>query len=175
MKNPFTLFAVLCTIITALIAFTNVSAADLDSPKSAYANVPGGQVWLNPGEAYEHDTGLVRDVYGQRSHRPLHGVASRPSSSGCHNCRRPRPNYVQPNYIRPSYAPPIYRPAPYYPSAQPNYPPNVSPFYRPNYRQPSYRQPDFGPYVPTHQRRTSHAWGVDPMEIPKTGDAPLAQ
>ena len=48
--------------------------------------MPGGQVWLEPGrQAYEHDTGLVRDlVTGQKS-RPI-----TPQSASC------QPNVVAP-------------------------------------------------------------------------------
>jgi hypothetical protein len=51
-----------------------LSALSLDAKPAkqmveGWANVPGGTVWLNPGtQAYEHDTGLIRDLRtGQKS------------------------------------------------------------------------------------------------------------
>jgi hypothetical protein len=44
-----------------------------------WANVPGGTVWLEPGkQAYEHDTGLVRDLRTGQKFMPIrpHSVPS---------------------------------------------------------------------------------------------------
>lgn len=107
-----------------------------------WANVPGGQqVWLRPGvDAYEHDTGLVRD---QRT-----GVKSMPLVRGA---ARPTSPHVLPHYPYPMspVAPPSppaspYLYAPYQPYALPTMPP---PAYTPAnpYRYGGGFGYDFGP------------------------------
>lgn len=167
-KKLLTLIA--CIAIT-ICAITSVTAGDaMNKAKEIYAPVPGGVVWLNPGDAYEHDTGLVRDAYGRRSYRPLN--------------RGPDTNRIQPSYA-PVHQPPLYAPPTHLP---------WQPFVQPNVIRPNYVQPyrpyhpvpyDTGPYIPQQpfvapscpgcaRRPSSHSWGLrgDPMNTPKTGDAP---
>jgi hypothetical protein len=93
--------------------------------KEGWANVPGGTVWLEPGrQAYEHDTGLVRDLRTGQKSRPITPQSMVTPQSNC--CP---PAYPQPMY-QPVYQPPI----PMQPLVfQPAYP--VPPTYVPN-RQP---------------------------------------
>ncbi len=145
----------------------------LDAIKQGWAQVPGGTVWLNPGDAYEHSTGLVRDRSGVKRY------PTTPQSLQQSQYHQPQPSpvvapavppyqpYAQPSpYLQPS---PYYAPAPvYYPA------PPVVPYYAP--------QVDYGPYLPPNcwncpnvgRAPSTQSWGVrgNPMDQPKTGDAP---
>ncbi|MEM9828411.1 MAG: hypothetical protein AAF958_17610 [Planctomycetota bacterium] len=147
-----------------------------DTPRSGWTtNTPGGPVWLNPGEAYEHHSGLVRRPDGTRTQPIRRSQVQHPATlPGCPNCQPSpyRPQYPYP--YRPSV--PNYTPTPW---AQPYFPP---PYYAPTpwaqpYRYPSpFRYPapngyDLGPY----QAPVTKAWGVNPADIPRDGDAPLAR
>ena len=90
--------------------------------KEGWANVPGGQVWLEPGRhAYEHDTGLVRDLVTGLKSRPI-----TPQSVAQQNCFNSQPNVVAPLAVNPLYPLNPY-PAPYpAPYPQP-YPISVQP------------------------------------------------
>lgn len=169
-------------VACCLVGFVaDVSAqTKMDSPKQAWAQVPGGTVWLNPGDAYEHSTGLVRD---------RNGVKRYPTT----------PQSVQQSqYYQPQQSP-VVAPAvpPYQPTYQPYVPPNPyvqpGPFYGPPAPQPVYypaypavpyyaSQVDYGPYLPPNcwncpnasRAPSTQSWGVrgNPMDQPKTGDAP---
>ena len=101
-----------------------------------------------------------------------------PSPYAPHPYHHPTP-YYQPQHPAPvfPYPAPVYQPYqpapyPYGPQPQPTYAP-----YGPA-PQPNRYSPDYGPY----RRPSSNGWGlgqygenVDPMDVPKTGDAPLAE
>lgn len=91
-----------------------------------WANVPGGTVWLEPGrQAYEHDTGLVRDLQtGQRS------MPITPQS------QLYAPTSYTPVLIQPQPLQPLVPMQPFAPAYMP------SPYVMP-YRNPHY---DVGPY-----------------------------
>ena len=118
--------------------------------KEGWANVPGGQVWLEPGrQSYEHDTGLVRDlVTGQKS-RP---VTPQSANVACPNCIAPLA--VNPLYpLNPYPAPyPAPYPQPYPMTVQP-----VPPTYTP---RPWF---DLGPnsvYLPSLYNSRGAGYGV---------------
>lgn len=166
--------------ITMLVAFScQMASADSDvmsKMKSGYHSVPGGQVWFNPGDAYEHSTGLMRDRYGNKRHPQWRHANQYPSQPSV--------------YVRP-YA----TPSPFVNPPLPVTPPTPVPYVRPYaYPQPVYTPPtpyDYGPYVSPYVRPcprcpnsydypSSESFGlglrgaIDPMDVPKTGDAPLA-
>jgi hypothetical protein len=102
----------------------SVPATTSTGKVEGWANVPGGQVWLRPGiDAYEHDTGLVRDMRTGQKSQPI-----TPQSLAYSN----RPIPPSPYPIAPP-APPRQPYQPYQPYAMPSVPP---PAYSPNYRQP---------------------------------------
>jgi hypothetical protein len=79
-----------------------------------WANVPGGTVWLEPGrQAYEHDTGLVRDLQtGQRS-MPITPVLIQPQPLQPLVPMQPfAPAYTPSPYVMP-YRNPHYDVGPY--------------------------------------------------------------
>lgn len=178
----------LAFVAIAMLCIVPSFAADMNKSKSGWAKVPGGTVWLNAGDAYEHSTGLVRDAAGQKRY-PTTPQSAQQSPSYCPTC----PNYVQPYspYVAPAVPPqvaPVYQPQPYITPPQPYFTPAPQPFYVPS--QPYYMPPvgpDYGPYLPYQYptpapRPSSKPWGlgpygesVDPMDVPKTGDAPLAK
>ncbi len=128
-------------VLTLLVACCLVGiAADvtaqtkMDSPKQGWAQVPGGTVWLNPGDAYEHSTGLVRDRNGVKRY-PTTPQTLQPTR---YHQPQPAP-YVAPAV--PAYQPYV-QPAPYYAPPQPVYYPAYpsTPYYAP--------QVDYGPYLP---------------------------
>jgi hypothetical protein len=70
--RPGLIGALVCAILFAGIHpvyAQSQSVTKSQQKMEGWANVPGGTVWLNPGtQAYEHDTGLVRDLRtGQKS------------------------------------------------------------------------------------------------------------
>ncbi len=97
----------------------------------AWANVPGGTVWLEPGRtAYEHDTGLVRDLQTGQKSLPI-----TPQSQLYYQPAFPPTVIRQPQLLQPMM--PL---SPMQPFA-PNYPmpaPLVMPYRNPHY--------DVGPY-----------------------------
>lgn len=145
-------FLALVLAICLLPGLTMAQNSVLEKPMESWARVPGGTVWLNPGDAYEHDTGLVRDQYGRR-HAPV------------------QPNAVQPSqrWVSPQPNRPYWRPQPYCPNCPQHYP---QPYYAP---APNWQRFDYGPY-----QRRPYGYGapmgsIDPLAVPKTGDAPLAR
>ena len=86
----------LFVVLISLACFTHfASAADpMDAAKTAWANTPHGQVWLNPGDAYEHNTGLVRDAAG--FHRHPNSSVQRSFPMYNHS---PQPRYHVPSYV----------------------------------------------------------------------------
>lgn len=98
-----------------------------------WAQVPGGTVWLEPGrQAYEHDTGLVRDlVTGQKSY-PV-----QPSSQLSYSVPRVSPRVVAPQ-VGPRVLSPFQVPQVYQPYA--------NPYYVPQYQHNSRNSIDVGPY-----------------------------
>lgn len=95
-----------------------------------WVNVPGGTVWLRPDvDAYEHNTGLVRDMRTGHKYHPVtpqqvqvaqqpYAYPAAPAVSNCGPCQ---PQVVAPQIvIRPQAAPvvrpqvPQYLPNPYY-------------------------------------------------------------
>ncbi len=53
--------------LVVMVCVTGTAQCD-DGKMEGWANVPGGVVYLRPGiDAYEHDTGLVRDTNEQKS------------------------------------------------------------------------------------------------------------
>jgi hypothetical protein len=82
-----------------------------------WANVPGGTVWLEPGrQAYEHDTGLVRDLVTGTKSRPItpqsvqQPVLLQPTPLAYYPSPQLQPIYRSPSYPTPYPAP---MPAPY--------------------------------------------------------------
>ena len=130
------------SLLVALLMTSFAGAQTSSSDLAGWANVPGGQVWLRPGlDAYEHDTGLVRDLNTGRRSAPITPQASRVQGS-------PHPPAV---VLVPAYQP-VYQPAPIYqPPVAPiptspscpncRYPAN--PYYSPRYNNVPY---DVGPY-----------------------------
>lgn len=104
-----------------------------------WAQVPGGTVWLEPGrQAYEHDTGLVRDlVTGQKSY-PL-----QPSSQLSYAVPQ-----VAPRVVVPQVGPRVVSPTvPVVPFQVPQvYQPYANPYYVPQYQHNSRNSIDVGPY-----------------------------
>lgn len=152
----------------------------MDTPKQGWAQVPGGTVWLNPGEAYEHSTGLVRDRNGVKRYpttpqslqqQPQY-YAPQPAPVFAPAVPTYQP-FVQPSpYLQPQ---PLVQPSPYF-APQPYVQP--TPYYAPYFTP----QVDYGPYVPpgcwncpnAGRAPSTQSWGVrgNPMDQPKTGDAP---
>lgn len=92
--------------------------------KEGWANVPGGTVWLEPGrQAYEHDTGLVRDLATGQKSMPItpQSMAGRPALPVY-----PSP-YQLPTYQVPTYAIPSYPVHPISPPRSPYAMPRHSP------------------------------------------------
>jgi hypothetical protein len=172
MRSLIVAMLLLCFSITLPCA-----AADMNKPVSGWANVPGGTVWLNPGEAYEHDSGLVRDRQGVKRY-PTTPQMRFPQQSP--TVWPSRPVAPQPMVMPQPYAPnPYFAPAPAYPYAYPN----PQPYYQPSpYDHGPYVDPNCPTCVNPQSRRprvpSSTSWGlgesIDPMDVPKTGDAPLA-
>jgi hypothetical protein len=116
----------LCLPSLALAQSTlKTTKQDATKKVEGWASVPGGQVWLEPGRhAYEHDTGLVRDLQtGQKSipitPQQLQSRQVPPTYFG-------PPAFVQPTYVQPPYVQPLASPL----------------FVQPRYLQPWY---DLGP------------------------------
>jgi hypothetical protein len=114
---------------------------------AGWANTPSGPVWLRPNvDAYEHDTGLVRDTRTGQKYMPI-----RPSSvpQAPQVVVTPAPVYspqpvVTPQPVYQPYLPPIVVSPPVYAPSGPSCP--SCPNYRPNpYYSPGYRY-DVGPY-----------------------------
>lgn len=124
-------------------------AASSTGKKEGWANVPGGTVWLEPGiHAYEHDTGLVRDLRTGQKFAPI-----TPQSIA-----QPQHYAVQPYTVQP-YAQPLAYRQPVTPAPQPVVPRTpqppvvvqppvlVQPYYVNPYYMPLQRSPiDVGPY-----------------------------
>jgi hypothetical protein len=163
-------------MIAGLACTASAQTPKLDKVKTGWVNVPGGTVYLNQGDAYEHDTGLVRGPDGRRRYPTTPNM--RPAVSPAVAPAQP---LYQPQY-QPTYQPaPVYQPQPYYqPVPVPVYQP--TPVYQPQpYYQPYAPNVDYGPYCPS-------CWGAQPpsrpsygprpygnlpaMDRPKTGDAP---
>ncbi len=109
-------------IMGVLMLAMGASLACGQVKKEGWANVPGGQqVWLEPGRhAYEHDTGLVRDLVTGMKSRPVTPQSLAQQQSNC--C----PNTVAPLAVNPLYPLNPY-PAPF-PSPYPTpYPISVQP------------------------------------------------
>lgn len=134
--------AALAFAILATPLFAQSNSKEL----AGWANTPTGQVWLRPGrDAYEHNTGLVRDLQTGVKTLPI-----RPSSlpQAPQVVVTPTPIYApQPVIVTPQpvYSPqPIVVSPPVYAPAGPACP--SCPNYRPNpYNSPGYRY-DVGPY-----------------------------
>jgi hypothetical protein len=156
----------LCMAIMGLMLTQAGSLGYGQEKKEGWANVPGGQVWLEPGrQAYEHDTGLVRDlVTGQKS-RPITPQSLMQPQPQCQPCE---PNVVAPLAVNPRYPLnpyPAPYPAPYpvYPQPYPQpypapYPISVQPV-PPTYVRPWF---DLGPnsvYLPSYSNGRS-GYGV---------------
>jgi hypothetical protein len=169
------LMLLVCGILSSLHAYADSPA--MNKPKTGWANVPGGTVWLNPGDAYEHDTGLIRDNRGVKRYPTT--PQSMPSRPAVAPAVPPASPYAPAPVYQPYYAPPV---APYVPAPQPYYAPQpYQPYYMPPV--PPY---DYGPYVPPccphlmpsynyGRAPSTQGWGVreaSPMDKPKTGDAP---
>lgn len=133
-----------CSLLLAMasLALCQSDCADCSKQKSTvakvegWATVPNGsQVWLRPGlDAYEHDTGLVRDLQTGRKSMPI-----TPDSNVNW---RPLVAPVQP--VPPPPPPPPRSPyAPYYAPYSPYVLPQVAPpAYQPYYHGGGY---DYGP------------------------------
>jgi hypothetical protein len=117
--------------VMGLMVLTQPSSAQ--DKKEGWVNVPGGTVFLEPGrQAYEHDTGLVRDLATGQKSMPI-----TPQSMAGPTLAPTLPSY--PMYQVPTYTLPAY-PQPYpVPISPPRSPYAVVPSYAP---QPWY---DLGP------------------------------
>ncbi len=115
-----------------------VSAQTKDSKVAAWATVPGGkQVWLRPGiDAYEHDTGLVRDTRTGVKSQPI-----TPQSLAYNNS----PNYVYPVPVYPVPVAPV--------------PPPRSPYGPQPYAMPTTPPPAYTPYSPYYRGGGGYDWG----------------
>ncbi|MCC9603524.1 hypothetical protein LOC67_23490 [Stieleria sp. JC731] len=185
MRGIFVALLLSCVTVCGFAGECNPACAEGCTEAKASAWVtpkdPNGQhgtLWLNPGDSYEHSTGLVRDARGNHYHPIRPGEQPAQYAVGGHMAYRPSPNYrpVVPYYpypvnpvpqswpSYPQYNQPQYPPSPYY---IPNYPqrPQV-PYYSPQPVSPSpYYQPAPCPTCPN--RRPYGA--IDPLSEKKTG------
>lgn len=170
----------LCIAMTSGLCSAGDTGNDtMAKPMGAWVKVPqySSRIWIQPNvDTYEHSTGLIRKPNGQHQ-RPLTQAAY---------AQRNRPAEPQ------RYGPP---PQPFRDTSCPNCRPQRSPtFPWPDLPQ-SPANYDYGPYAPStpqpyrypaqpnacpQQRPSSTGWFgpgqgqyVDPMTVPKTGDAPL--
>lgn len=147
-------------LVVGVVAIFACQAVFAQQDLQGWVDVPGGTVWLRPGEdAYEHSTGLVRDLRtGRKSYAvtpqsvQMQGVPTRapalPAIANCNNggCYSPQSSpgsivikpRVAPQTLAPSRLPATsYMPNPYYSP--------FTPTQRPNANSSRY---DFGPYGP---------------------------
>ena len=99
-------------LLGAMMMLFGIGLCEAQEKKEGWANVPGGTVWLEPGrQAYEHDTGLVRDLQTGQKSRPItpQSLAARPAQSNCCPPQYPQP-YLQPVYPQPMQ-PLVFQPA----------------------------------------------------------------
>jgi len=114
-----------------------------------WARVPGGTVWLEPGrQAYEHDTGLVRDLAtGQKNYPIRPSTELNYSQPLAYSVPQVAPQVVAP-VVLPQVGPRLVAPAvPLVPFQVPQvYQPYANPYYVPQYQFNSRNSIDIGPY-----------------------------
>lgn len=138
-KRPIHCFLIACLCLC--MGSASLLGQETKSGKvEGWANVPGGKVWLRPGmDAYEHDTGLVRDLQTGQRRSPItpESIANRYPRNPSYPLTVPQPPIVvippappRSPYVIPPSAPPAYQPyqpyqsQPYFNSAGYDYGPN---------------------------------------------------
>lgn len=128
-RSIFALCAIACLLCPVLAQETKSGKVE------GWANVPGGKVWLRPGlDAYEHSTGLVRDLQTGQRRAPI-----TPENARYPSVPQPPIVVIPPAIHRSPYQlPPPLPTAPpaYYPYAYQPYQP-YQPYYNSGY--------DYGP------------------------------
>jgi hypothetical protein len=136
------------------IMMLGANVGQCQEKKEGWANVPGGQVWLQPGrQAYEHDTGLVRDLATGQKSRPITPQSLMQPQP---QCQPYAPNVVAPMAVNTYPAYPVY-PQPYSPAPYPITVQPVPPTYVP---RPWF---DLGPnsvYLPSLYSGARGGYGV---------------
>ena len=128
-RPPFSLLATALLFLGLCFGLCLPNAeAQTKNMVEGWAKVPGGTVWINPGtQAYEHDTGLIRDLRTGQKSLPItpQSLTQQPTLAP------PLPPLVTPQLVAPYYLPsnlPVLPRYAYPQYAGPTYTPNLLPY-----------------------------------------------